>query len=337
MNKTLSLILHIISAVLSVILSVALLFSFLGATLIGVGREYLTSGEFNSLIDNMDLPGLTFTKDGEKLTLKEYAQSYAEEYTEKYIQENTKTPLFSLDDFSLGDFPLGDFSLSDITNSITDSIKDIFSIDEFSVTDYAVDKFLNSKVIETAIKTEVHSIIDYFLYSDPDEARERLDNGITLQNNPELNVDNAETFEEKISIKIKLFVLEFIESTTGVSCDKIIILLSEETALKLKNISLGLSIALIIVNIRNIFNAFAYLGAVSLTYSGVITLVQNKFEEFHQGKQDLVSYKFLKPLLDTYTPYSQKALTYGLVLLALFILAIIILVIIKKKKKVGDD
>lgn len=311
MNKTLSLILHIISAVLSVVLSVALLFSLLGATLIGVGRAYLTSDEFNAQIDNADLPTLTFTQNGEKITLGEYARSFAEEYVEKYIKENTQTPSFSFGD--------------------------LFSFEDFSITDYTVDKLLSSATIDMIIKNEIHSIIDYFLYGDVNEARLRLENGVTLENNPDLNPENAITFKDEMSIKIKLFVYEFIEDATGLSSDEIIILLSEETAIKLKNISLGLSIALIIVNIRNIFNALGYLGAVSLTYSGTITLVQNKFEEFHQGKQDLVSYEFLKPLLDTYTPYSQKALAYGLVLLGIFILAIIILLIIKKKKKVRDD
>lgn len=305
MNKKLSLILHIISAVLSVILSVALLFSLLGATLIGVGRAYLTSDEFNSQIDNMDLPSLTFTQKGEKITLKEYAQNYAEEYVKIYIEENTQS-----------DFPFGDW----------------FSFGDYSITDYAVDKFLSSETIDTAIKTEIHSIIDYFIYGDVNEAKQRIENGVTLQNNPELNPENAETFEDEIGIEIKLFVFEFIEDVTGLSCDEIIILLSEETAVKLKNISLGLAIALIIVNIRSIFNVFGYFGAVSLSYSGAITLVQNKFEEFHIGKQDLVSYEFLKPLMDCYSPYAQKALTCGLVLLCLFVIATIIVVVIKKKK-----
>lgn len=323
MNKTLSLILHIISAVLSVILSVALLFSLLGATLIGVGRAYLTSDEFNVQIDNMDLPLLTFTQNDEKITIGEYARNFAEEYVEKYIEENTKAPSFSLGDFSFSDF--------------TDSLSNLFSDEISSITDYAVDKFLNSETIDMVIKNEIHSIIDYFLYGDVNEAKLRLENGVTLENNPELNPENATTFKDEMSIKIKLFVFNFIEDTTGLKCDEIIILLSEETAVKLKNISIGLALALIIINIRTIFNVLGYLGAVSLTYSGVITLVQNKFEEFHQGKQDLVSYEFLKPLLDTYSPYAQKALTCGLVLLGLFILAIIILVVIKKKKKVGDD
>lgn len=318
MNKTLSLILHIVSAVLSVILSVALLFSLLGATLIGVGRAYLTSDEFNSQIDNMDLPLLTFTQKGEKITIGEYARNFAEKYVEKYIEENTKTPSFSLGDFSFSDF--------------TDSLGNLFGDEISSITDYAVDVFLNSETIDTAIKTEIHSIIDYFLYSDVNEAKLRLENGVTLQNNPELNPENAETFQEEISIKIKLFVFEFIEDITGLQCDEIIILLSEETAVKLKNISLGLAIALIIVNVRRIFNALGYLGAVSLSFSGIITLIQNKFEEFHIGKQDLVSYEFLKPLLDTYTPYAQKALICGLVLLGLFVLSIIFIILIRKKE-----
>lgn len=300
------------------ILSVALLFSLIGTTLIGVGRAYLTSDEFNSQIDNADLPLLTFTQNGEKITIGEYARNFAEEYVEKYIEENTQTPSFSLGDFSFSDF--------------ADSLGNLFGDEISSITDYAVDVFLNSETIDAAIKTEIHSIINYFLYSDVNEAKLRLENGITLENNPDLNPENATTFKDEISIKIKLFVFEFIEDVTGLRCDEIIILLSEETAVKLKNISIGLAFALIIVNIRTIFNALGYLGAVSLTYGGAITLVQKKFEEFHQGKQDLVSYELLKPLLDTYTTYADRALIYGLLLLALFIIATILVVIIKKKK-----
>lgn len=318
MNKTLSIFLHVISVILSVVLSATLLLSLLGTTLISVGRSYLTSDEFNAQIDNTDLPLLTFTQKDEKITIGEYARNFAEEYVKKYIEENTKTPSFSF----------GDFSVDDITGSI----KDLFDFGVSSITDYAVDRFLNSETIDNAIKTEIHSIIDYFLYSDVNEAKLRIENGITLKNNPAFNLENAETFEEKISIKVKLFVLEFIEGITGLSTDKIIILLSEETAIKLKNISIGLAIALVIVNIRTVFNVLGYFGAVSLGFSGVINLIENIFEKFHIGKQDLASYEFIKPLIDTYSLYSSRAMTCGIVLLILFAVSIVILILIKKKK-----
>ncbi len=316
MNKTLSLVLHIISAVLSVILSIALLFSLLGATLIGVGRAYLTSDEFNSQIDNTHLPSLTFTQKGEKITLGEYANAFAEKYAEEYIEENTKSPSFSL----------GDFSFSDFNNILDNFFGDVSS----SIVDYAVDKFLNSYTIEKIIKTEIHSIIDYFLYSDVNEAKLRIENSVSLQENPDLNPENANSFAEEMSIKIKLFVFEFIEDITGISTDKIIVLLSEETAIKLKNISIYLAVALLVVNIRRVYNTFAYFSVVLLSYSGAITLLQNKFEEFHKGGQDLVSYQFIKPLMDCYSPYAQKALTLGIILLILFIISIVIAILIKK-------
>ena len=319
MNKTLSLILHIISAVLSVILSIALLFSLLGATLVGVGRAYLTSEQFNSQIDNAHLPSLTFTQNGEKITLSEYANAFTEKYAEEYIEENTKTPSFSL----------GDFSFSDLGNALGNLFGDVTS----SIVDYAVDKFLNSYTIETIIKNEIHSIIDYFLYSDVNEAKLRIENGVTLQENPSLNPENANSFAEEMSIKIKLFVFEFIEDITGISTDKIIVLLSEETAIKLKNISICLAVALLVVNVRRIYNTFAYFGVVLFSYSGVITLLQNKFEEFHMGKQDLVSYQFIKPLMDCYSPYFRNALILGIILLIIFIISIVIVILIKQKNR----
>ncbi len=299
------------------ILSIALLFSIIGATLIGVGRAYLTSDEFNSQIDNTHLPSLTFTQNGEKITLGEYANAFAEKYAEAYIEENTKTPSFSI----------GDFSFSDFSGILGNLFGDVSS----SIVDYAVDKFLNSYTIEKIIKNEIHSIVDYFLYSDVNEAKARLENGVTLEENPQLNPENANGYAEEMSIRIKLFVFGFIEDITGVSTDKIIILLSEETAIKLKNIAIGLAVALVAVNLRRVYNVFAYFGAVSLTYSGVIAIVQNKFEEFHIGEQDLVSYEFIKPLMDCYSPYSQKALIIGIILLILFIISIVLVILIKKK------
>ena len=133
------------------ILSIALALSLVTTTLIGVGRDYFTSEQFDSAIDNTDLATMKFVYNGEKITLEKFVKDYVTEKIEDYIKNNP------LSNFTNLLFPLAD-----------------------SITDFAVDKALSSEFINTTVKTEVHSIIDYFLYSDAQEAKERIKNGVTL-------------------------------------------------------------------------------------------------------------------------------------------------------------
>jgi hypothetical protein len=185
----------IISIILSVVLSVALSLSLVATTLISVGRDYFTSQEFDYMVDSTDLATMKFVYNGEKITLEKFVKKYVTEKIEDHIKNN---PLSNYTDFL---FPIFD-----------------------SITDFTVDKALSSEFINTTVKGEVHSIIDYFLYSDVDEANERIKNGITLENNVALNPENATTYEDRIKAEVKLAVFKYIEEESGKSCDEIIVL-----------------------------------------------------------------------------------------------------------------
>ena len=113
------LIISVISTVLSVILSFALGASLVSLTVLSQSRDYLTSDEFNSAIDNTDLATLKFIHNGEKITLEKYVKDYVAENIEEQIK---------------------DYPLSDFTNILTPFVD--------SVTDLAVDKVLSSDVVK---------------------------------------------------------------------------------------------------------------------------------------------------------------------------------------------
>ncbi|MBQ4644693.1 MAG: hypothetical protein IJB72_02925 [Clostridia bacterium] len=297
-------ILKVISAVLSVVLSVALALSLVTTTLLSVGRDYLTSQEFNSMIDSTDLATMKFTYNGEKITLEKFVKDYVTEKIEDYIKNN---PLSNYTNFL---FPIFD-----------------------SITDFTVDKALSSEYINTTIKGEVHSIIDYFLHSNVKEAKERIKNGITLENNVALNTDNAPTYEERIKAEVKIAVFKYIEEETGKSCDEIIVLLSEKNISNLKTISLVLFALLLIASIPTFPSAFLFLDFVFIGFKGQIYSCIVDFKEHFAGNEDLISYELIKPLTDAYMPYADRAYNIGMIFSALYVVSLIIMYVIKKKKQ----
>lgn len=303
MNKKHTKIYKIISVAFSVVISIVLALTLVATTLIGVGRDYLISQKFNSQIDSTDLASLTFIQNGEKVTLEKYVKDYVTEKIEKYIRENP------LNNFTNLLYPFAD-----------------------SITDFAVDKALSSEYINNAVKTQVHSIFNYFLYSDVDDAKQRIKDGITLENNVALNPENAPTFEERVDAEVKMAVFKYIEEESGLSCDSIIVLLSENTVSTLKTISIILAIALLILNIKSLFKIPLYSGAVFCCCSSVMTYLRTEFNEYFETMQDLISYQFLKPVMDEYVPYIEQFLTYGIICLALFIALTVGLKFFKKNK-----
>lgn len=297
-------ILKVISAVLSVALSITLALCLVTTTLLSVGRDYLTSQEFNSMIDSTDLATMKFTYNGEKITLEKFVKDYVTEKIEDYIRNN---PLSNYTNFL---FPLFD-----------------------SITDFTVDKALSSEYINTTVKGEVHSIIDYFLHSNVNEAKERIENGITLENNVALNPDNAPTYEERIKAEVKIAVFKYIEEETGKSCDEIIVLLSEKNISNLKTISLVLFALLLIVSIPTFPSTFLFLDFVFIGFKGQIYSCIVDFKEHFAGNEDLISYELIKPLTDAYTPYADRAYNIGMIFSALYVVSLIIMYVIKKKKQ----
>ena len=296
-------IIKIISIILSVVLSVALSFTLVTTTLISVGRDYFASQEFDYMVDNTDLATMKFVYNGEKITLEKFVKNYVTEKIENHIQNN----------------PLSDY---------TDILFPIFD----SITDFTVDKALSSEFIDTTVKTEVHSIIDYFLYSNVNEAKERIENGITLENNVSLNPENATTYEERIKAEVKLAVFKYIEEESGKSCDEIIVLLSEDNISKLKTISVILFALLLIVSIPTFPSSFIFVALSMIIYKFQITSYISNFKERFAGNEDLISYEFIKPLTDIYITYGDKAQTIGLVCIAIGVASIVAMYFIRKKK-----
>lgn len=189
----------------------------------------------------------------------------------------------------------------------------------FPFGNYAVDKIVTPELVNSVIKTEVYNLLDYFLNTTVEEAEYRIESNITLQNNEEFNVENAQTVDEAISIYARGFVLQSIENVSGMQTDKLIILISEETVSKLITLAVVLMVVLVVINITTIFNLLFYGGFVGLLYGVVIKVAQSKFDQWNAGLEDLVGYVFLKPLADAYSGNATTGIIVGVVLIALFV------------------
>ena len=249
-------------------LSIALALSLVTTTLLSVGRDYLTSQEFNSMIDSTDLATMKFTYNGEKITLEKYVKDYVNSNIDNIILDKA-SPYYS----DLW-FPFAD-----------------------ALTDYTVDKVFSSDYVNKIVKSEFKEIVDYFLHSNVDEAKQRIEDGVSLDKNPQLNPENASDYEEKISAQVKLAILQYVEEESEMSCDEIIVLFSADTASTLKSVSIILVVILLLLNIKNIPNVFIYLALFLCGCGSAINYIQNTFENHFEGMQDLIAYEFLKPVL----------------------------------------
>lgn len=294
----------IISVVFSIIISIVLIFTSVSAILLSATREYFVSSKFNLQIQNTDLSSLTFIYNGKKITLENYVKEYVNTNIDDHILDKA-SPYYS----DLW-FPFAD-----------------------ALTDYTVDKVFSSEYINRLVKDEFKEIINYFLHSSVDEAKQRIKDGITLDLNPQLNPDNAKDYEEKISLQVKLAVLQSIEEETGTSCDKIIVILSEKTASLFRTISIILGVILLLLNIKKLLNILIYLGIVFCGCGGVITYLQNSFEAHFEGMKDLITYEFLQPVVNEYTHYAENGITYGIICIVIFVALTVAFRVIKKNKQ----
>lgn len=292
-----------ISVVLSVIISIALIFTSVAAIVLSTGREYLNSSKFDAQVENTDLASLTFIHNGKKITLEDYVKDYV----------NT-----NIDDIIIDK---GGQYYSDLWFPFADAL-----------TDFTVDKMFSSEYVNNLVKDEFREIVDYFLHSSVTEAKERIKNGVTLEQNPQLDPENVSKYDEKISAQVKLEVLRFIEEESGKTCDEIIILLSEKTASTFKTISIILGIVLLLFNIKNLLNIFIYLGVVLCGCGGILMYIQNSFETHFEGMNDLITYEFLKPIVESYSQYSEKGIIYGIVCFVIFAVLTVALYYVKKNK-----
>ena len=291
------------SVLLSVLLSVVLVFTATATILLSTTREYLNSSKFATQIDNTDLSSLTFIYNGEKITLENYVKDYVSTSIDNHVLDKA-SPFYS----DLW-FPFAD-----------------------ALTDFTVDKVFSSEYVNRLVKDEFKDIFNYFLHSNVTEAKQRIKDGVTLDENPQLNPENASGYEEKISAQVKLAVLKSIEEETGMSCDKIIVLMSEKTASTFKTISIILGLLLLLLNIKNFLNVLVYLGAVFCGCGGIITYIQNSFESHFEGMKDLITYEFLKPVVEAYSQYADKGIIYGIICFVVFVVLTVVFHIMKKNK-----
>jgi hypothetical protein len=299
MNKNFKL----ISVLLSVAISVAFIFTSVATIILSTGREYLNSSKFDSQVENTDLASLTFIYNDEKITLENYVKDYV----------NT-----NIDDIIIDK---GGQYYSDLWFPFADAL-----------TDFTVDAVFSSEYVNKLVKGEFKDIVDYFLHSNVDEAKQRIKDGVPLHENPQLNPENASDYEEKISTQVKLAVLKSIEEETGTSCDKIIVLFAEKNVSTFKTISIVLGIILLLLNMKNILNIFIYLGVVFCGCGGAISCIQNVFQKHFEGMQDLITYEFLEPVIEQYVPYMEKGFAYGIICFVIFVSLTVGLKVFKKNK-----
>ncbi|MBR5202203.1 MAG: hypothetical protein IKW45_02970 [Clostridia bacterium] len=132
-KQTKALILNALKIFISIVLVIASTVSLLGATLIGVARDYLQSEEFHNQIDTANLGIVKFTVDGQKVSVNEYAQNKVGEY----LQENMPSLL------PIGNWILEKIIPMDLINKTVK--KEVY---------YLVDYFLNSSVKEAEHRIE---------------------------------------------------------------------------------------------------------------------------------------------------------------------------------------
>lgn len=292
-----------ISVIISVIISVVLIFTTTATILLSTGRDYLNSSKFDIQVENTDLSSLKFIYNGEKITLEKYVKDYVNSNIDNIILDKA-SPYYS----DLW-FPFAD-----------------------ALTDYTVDKVFSSDYVNKIVKSEFKEIVDYFLHSNVDEAKQRIEDGVSLDKNPQLNPENASDYEEKISAQVKLAILQYVEEESEMSCDEIIVLFSADTASTLKSVSIILVVILLLINIKNIPNVFIYLALFLCGCGSAINYIQNTFENHFEGMQDLITYEFLNPVMNRYVPYMEKGFTYGIICLVIFIALKVAFGVLKKNK-----
>lgn len=189
---------------------------------------------------------------------------------------------------------------------------------------YAVDAVLSSNLVSNEMRDQLFDAVDYILFSDSQEAKERVEQGITIEENEDFNVRNADNIEELVDTTIQLVVLGYVEDMTGVTIDEIIIILSEDTLSTLNIISIILVILLVLLNIKGLENIFMYLTASLSVYSVGIKLIENEFISATAGKEDLANYIFVKPFIESFSENLTGALILALVLILIFVAVVLV-------------
>lgn len=278
----------LLKTILCIVLSIGATVSMLGATLINVARNYLQSEEFIEQVETTNLDKAKIKVGGKRTTVNKYIRDKVKEMAKAELETQTGNSL------------LGSF-LTGISNE---------TIDAIFTTDF----------VDEMVKREVLLLVDYFLNTDVDQAKERIKNGESAVKEVTLTIDaNPETYKKFASEYARNFVIKSIEDNSGMSADTFIVLLSQETVTKLIVLSVVLLLAVILLNTSSVFNNLLYGGFISLFYGIVIGYAQNKFDALNKQTKDLVGYVFLKPLADEYSTNKIIAYIVGALLILAFV------------------
>lgn len=286
-EKTNNLALKIILKVLSVILAAVFVVSALGAVAVTGVRHFFADGEFEGMVNEIDLNEVKFTSNGKTYTASDYIYEAIAEVMPSSIKgySNTLSSLFG--------------------NTLNNAVKDLIS----------------SETVDGIVKTTMMDCVDYYLNSDAEEAKERLKSDVHVVDNSK-EYENAQTVEEAVRIYVRSFIINTIENTSGISSDQIIVLLSKSTKNLLTAAAVISAILLIICNLGSLFDLLIYFGGSSLIFGIVIKVLQGKFES-SQADKTLIGYQMLKPLVDNFSPNALAGIILGILLIAAFIALLI--------------
>lgn len=278
--------------VVSVILLLVFTFSCLGATAIIGVRHYFKDGEFETMVNELNLEEVKFTSNGETYSASDYIYKAVTELMPAMFKGQNLV------------------------------INSLFG----KYVDTAVKDIISSDVVDKAIKDTIMGCVDYYLESDYKEAKSRLKDGKYYINNTEKYAD-IKTAEDAVKIYVRDFIITTVENTSGISSDQIIVLLSNNTKTKLIIGALVSAILLIICNLSTVFDLLMYFGISSFAFGVVVKTLYNKFETAQTDKS-LIGYQMLKPLVDSF----KGNMTAGFVIGVILILAFIALFILYRQK-----
>lgn len=291
-NTALKIVLKFVSALLAAVF----LISTLGAVAVAGVRRFFGEGEFEEMVDDLDLNEVKFTSNGKTYTASDYIYEAVAEVMPSSVKNYTS-----------------------ILNSLFGNTANLMLKD-----------LISSDTVNSIVKSTMTDCVDYYLNSDVDEAKERLKSETQVVDNAKA-YENVKTVDGAIRVYVRSFIINTIENTSGISSDQIIVLLSEKTAKILTAIAVFSAVLLILCNLGCIFDLLLDFGGASLFFGIVIKVLQGKFESSQEDKT-LIGYQMLKPLVDSFSPNA----TVGIIIGILLIVAFFALFIFYKAKSNGN-
>lgn len=281
-KKTKSVALKIVLKILSVVLAVVFLLSTLGAAAVIGARRFFGKGEFEGMVNELDLNEVKFMVNDKTYTASDYIYEIITEVMPADVK-NYSNILGSL-----------------FGGQVNSAIKQIISSD----------------TVDSIVKATMMDCVDYYLNSDAKEAKMRLKSETQVVDNAK-DYENAKTVEEAVRIYVRSFIINTVENTSGIQSDQIIVFLSKSTANILTAVAVFSAILLILCNLGFLFDLLLHFGGASLLFGIIIKILQGKFEGLNEDKT-LIGYQMLKPFVDSYSPNATAGIIIGILLIAAF-------------------